>query len=174
MNLASLAMALAGLLIWLFFSPHRCAKQDQIKKIALDRTRKLPSPSVMRPQDHMPFCFSTIAQYCNTEVSCFQPSSWQFFRCPILGMSTHHCVSKCGELHDIENRPPRRFLGILGGCGRQRRDRYDGLGPRNIPNPLFVPPSTHTHARQLPLNAPNCRHQPSLPSLLAGAGCNHE
>jgi hypothetical protein len=39
-NLASLAMALAGLQIWLFFSPHRRAEQDQIRKIALDRTRE--------------------------------------------------------------------------------------------------------------------------------------
>jgi hypothetical protein len=39
MNLAALAMALAGLLIWLFFSPHRHAEQGA----TLDRTRKLPS-----------------------------------------------------------------------------------------------------------------------------------
>jgi hypothetical protein len=39
MNFASLAMALVGLLIWVFFSPHQHAKQGA----SLDRTRKLLS-----------------------------------------------------------------------------------------------------------------------------------
>jgi hypothetical protein len=39
MNLAALAMALAGLLIWLFCCPYRHKEQDAL----LDRTRELIS-----------------------------------------------------------------------------------------------------------------------------------
>jgi hypothetical protein len=38
---AQLAMALAALLLWLFFSPHRHAEQGA----SLDRKREFPSPS---------------------------------------------------------------------------------------------------------------------------------
>jgi hypothetical protein len=107
MNMASLAMSLAGLLIWLFFSPHRHAEQGQIRKIALDRTRKHPSPSC----GHRPI----LSTQRTIESSFYQSPSWQFFWIPILGVPAHQCFRNCDDLHDIENCSPHRFLDIHGG-----------------------------------------------------------
>jgi hypothetical protein len=161
-------MALAGLLIWLFFSPHRHAEQDQIRKIALDRTRELSSFSSC---SHTIFTDAIL----NRHFATHQVGSFfgiQFLGCllpHILGPVTICTTSK--TLHLITQFPNMAFtfgIGVLGA-------KAFGLGV--APNPLLF--YTLLRTPQYPschstLQTPNCRDQPSLPSLLTGAGCNHE